>query len=123
MGVFRCVRPTETQGGENVISVGIDAAKNNCVATLKRDTRDILEQITFSNNTDGIMELVRHIKTYGEESVAVVESTGNYWIRIHDTLEANGINTLLANPVKTKVIAEARLKDDKIDCAPRNPYD
>ncbi len=98
-----------------MISIGIDVAKNKCVATLKRDSRDILKQITFYNNTNGITELVEHVKSYGEQAVAVVESTGNYWIRIHDLLEDNGINTLLANPLKTKVIAQARLKDDKID--------
>lgn len=98
-----------------MISVGIDASKNRCVATLKRGTKEIVEQLTFYNNTKRIMELVKQVKSYGEEAVAVVESTANYWIRIHDTLEDNGINTLLANPMKTKVIAQARLKDDKID--------
>ncbi|MEM3118272.1 MAG: transposase, partial [Nitrososphaerales archaeon] len=98
-----------------MISIGIDAGKNKCVATLKRDSNDILEHITFQNRPSGIMELVERVKSYGEESVPVVESTGNYWIRMHDMLEENGINTLLANPVQTKAIAKARLKDDKID--------
>ncbi|HZD35837.1 MAG TPA: transposase [Nitrososphaeraceae archaeon] len=46
---------------------------------------------------------------------AVVESTANLWIRIHDTLEDNGINTVLANPYKTRIIAEAKVKFDKLD--------
>ena len=46
---------------------------------------------------------------------AVPESTGNMWIRIQDTLEENGINTVLANPYKTKIIAEAKIKSDKLD--------
>jgi transposase len=50
-----------------------------------------------------------------EQAVAVVESTSNYWYRTHDVLEENGINTLLANPLKTRIIAQARLKDDKLD--------
>ncbi|MDN5847409.1 MAG: transposase [Candidatus Nitrosocosmicus sp.] len=37
------------------------------------------------------------------------------WMRIHDTLEENGIDTLLANPYKTKIIAEAKTKSDKLD--------
>jgi transposase len=45
----------------------------------------------------------------------VCESTGNSWIRLHDTLEDNGIDTVLANPIKRKIIAQAKLKDDKID--------
>ena len=46
---------------------------------------------------------------------AVLESTGNMWMRIHDTLEENGIDTKLANPYKTKIIAEAKIKSDKLD--------
>jgi transposase len=37
------------------------------------------------------------------------------WMRIHDTLEENGIDTVLANPYKTKIIAEAKIKSDKLD--------
>ncbi|MGH2639134.1 MAG: IS110 family transposase [Rhabdochlamydiaceae bacterium] len=99
-----------------MISVGIDTGKNKCVATLKRDgNRDALEQLTFENRTRDIMDLLGHAKSYGEHAVAVEESTGNYWIRIHDLLEDNGVNTLVANPLQTKLIAKARLKDDKID--------
>ncbi len=38
-------------------------------------------------------------------------------MRIHDTLEENGIDTILANPYKTKIIAaEAKkIKSDKLD--------
>ena len=45
----------------------------------------------------------------------MLESTANMWIRIHDTLEENGIDTILANPYKTKIIAEAKIKSDKLD--------
>ena len=36
------------------------------------------------------------------------------WIRIHDMLEDNGINTILANPVQDKKIiaTEAKIKSD-----------
>jgi len=96
-----------------MIEIGIDAHKKRCVATLKQDSKKILEQITFQNRTCGIMKLVRHVKSYGENAVAVVESTGNYWIRLHDMLEGNGINTLLANPMQVRAIAKARLKDEQ----------
>ena len=46
---------------------------------------------------------------------AVLESTSNMWMRIHDTLEDNVIDTLLANTYKTKVIAQAKIKSDKPD--------
>ena len=50
-----------------------------------------------------------------ENVLAVLESTGNMWMRIHDNLEENGIDTKLANPYKTKIIAEAKIKSDKLD--------
>ena len=34
---------------------------------------------------------------------------------LHDTLEDNGIDTILANPYKTKIIAQAKIKSDKLD--------
>ena len=37
------------------------------------------------------------------------------WMRIHDTLEDNGIDTILANLYKTKIIAQAKIKSDKLD--------
>ncbi|MEE8132943.1 MAG: hypothetical protein V3T40_05150, partial [Nitrososphaerales archaeon] len=36
-----------------MISIGMQAAKNMCIATLKCDTSKILEQLTFYNNTKG----------------------------------------------------------------------
>lgn len=53
-------------------------------------------------------------KTYCSQTVQTIcESTANYWIRLHDTLEENGINTIFSNPAKTKVITQA--KTDKVD--------
>jgi transposase len=68
----------------------------------------------FSNDKDGINKLTKIVSGY-EKCEAVVESTANMWIRIHDTLEDNGINTVLANPYKTRIIAEAKIKSDKLD--------
>ena len=43
------------------------------------------------------------------------ESTANMWIKTYKALEQFGIQTKLANPFKTRVIAEARIKTDKLD--------
>lgn len=103
-----------------MINIGIDVHKKRCIAALKlNNSRDVLERFTFENDTEGINRFVEHIKKeYQSQDVrAVCESTANYWIRLHDTLEENGINTILANPAKTKVIAQAKIKTDKIDSA------
>ena len=76
-------------------------------AALKDDKGKILDEFFFSNERNGIHNLLSRIQSHGK-CVVVLESTGNMWMRIHDTLEDNGIDTILANPYKTKIIAEAK---------------
>jgi transposase len=115
MGEFRFIRHYTKQGGDKLINIGIDVHKKKCVATLKGSSRHILQQITFDNDSDGITKFIDSIKQRHDAARAVCESTANYWIRLHDTLEENGIDTILAHPAKTKIIAQARLKNDKLD--------
>lgn len=88
--------------------------KNFCQAALKSEDGRLLDELRFENTTQGVQELLTHIRVHGDAR-AVLESTANYWIRIHDTLESHGVDTLLANPRKTKLIAEAKIKSDKLD--------
>jgi transposase len=46
---------------------------------------------------------------------AVCESTANMWLKTYEAFEKHGIDVKLANPMKTKAIAEARIKTDKLD--------
>ncbi|MCE2497681.1 MAG: IS110 family transposase [Nitrosopumilaceae archaeon] len=101
-----------------MINIGIDVHKVRCVATIKSGRGRKLEQLDFANDKDGINGFIGHVKEgYGRRGPAraVCESTANYWIRLHDTLERHGIDTALAHPAKTKVIAHAKLRDDKLD--------
>ncbi len=89
-------------------------------AALKDDKGNILDEFFFGNDANGISNLISRVKIktthYATTTTiqAVLESTGNMWMRIHDTLEENGIDTILANPYKTKIIAEAKIKSDKL---------
>ena len=94
--------------------LGIDVGKRKCRAALKDDKGKILDEFFFSNERNGIHSLLSRIQSHGK-CVAVLESTGNMWMRIHDMLEEFGIDTKLANPYKTKIIAEAKIKSDKLD--------
>ncbi len=97
-------------------SLGIDVGKRKCRASIKDEGGEIIDEFFFSNDSEGISDLIWNASRHGR-CRAVVESTGNMWIRIHDTLEENGIETLLANPYKTRIIAEARIKSDKLDAS------
>lgn len=97
-------------------NLGIDVGKRKCRAALKDDKGKILDEFFFGNDRDGIHNLLSRIQSHGKCSTrAVLESTGNMWMKIHDTLEDNGIDTVLANPYKTRIIAEAKIKSDKLD--------
>ena len=97
-----------------MINVGIDVGKRFCQAALKAEDGRLLDELRFENTRLGIQELLTHIRVHGEAR-AVLESRGNYWIHIHHTLEHHGVDTLLANPSKTKLIAEAKIKSDRLD--------
>jgi transposase len=44
-----------------------------------------------------------------------MESTGNLWVNLYDAVEEKGVDAVLANPLKMKAIASAKIKNDKVD--------
>jgi transposase len=109
-----CKPTTRKEEHVKVINVGIDVGKRFCQAALKAEDGRLLDELKFENSSRGVHELLTRIAVHGEAR-AVVESTANYWIRIHDMLEDHAVNTILANPRKTKLVAEAKIKSDKLD--------
>jgi transposase len=72
----------------------------------------IEREFFFENNTKGIEHLTTLLTC---EDKVVMESTANLWLNIYDTLDSKNIKVVLANPMKTKAIASARVKTDKVD--------
>lgn len=101
----------------SAINIGIDIGKRSCVATVKGESRLVLMEEKFPRTTLGIIGFTEQVmREYpAREYKALVESTGNDWIRVHDVLEDAGVDTLVAHPAKTKLIAESRLKNDRVD--------
>ena len=95
-------------------SVGIDIHKTRCNACVKTPQGTILEEFAFQNSSQGLDELVTHLKHYSEVQVAI-ESTGNLWTRIYDRLEQQQIRVALTNPKKTRALTENKIKTDRID--------
>jgi transposase len=92
--------------------VGIDVGKARCRAALMNQKGAIESEFFFENNTRGISNLVSVLT--GKDQV-VMEFTGNLWLNIYDALDHKNIRVVLANPMKTKAIASARVKTDKVD--------
>ena len=98
-----------------MMNVGIDVHKKRCQVCLKDDRGRMVEELTVPNSTEGAFQLAKLLEGY-EEARIVLESTGNLWVRIYDTLNQQpGFKVVLANPNKTRIIAEAKIKNDRMD--------
>jgi transposase len=86
-----------------------------CQAAVLDEDGNLLDENRFPNDPKGIEEFAGKLTTFHDELRAVVESTGNLWIPIHDRLEERGVDVALSNPSKTRLIAEAKVKTDKVD--------
>ncbi len=90
--------------------IGVDLHKKTCYVTIMNRDGKIKKQTEISTEADKVSKL---FKRYPGVPVAV-ESTMN-WIPFYENLESLGCKVLLSNPLQTKVIAHARIKNDKVD--------
>lgn len=91
--------------------VGIDVGKKRCQGCVMDEQGAIANEFVFDNTHDGIQELLSKVHS---EFKAVLESTGNLWLTVYEALEDHGIEVKLANPSKTKAIASAKIKTDRL---------
>jgi transposase len=118
IGDCRVQANQESNGGEETemaVYVGIDVHKKYCQAALMDDNGHIVKELRFDNTSQGTSSLVTLARSMDPEVEAVVEPSANFWIRIYDKLEDEGVEVKLSNPLRTKAIAEARIKTDRID--------
>lgn len=90
--------------------IGVDLHKKTCYVTVMNSVGKIELQKEIPNNKSSIKKF---FKKYSGASVAV-ESTMN-WIPFYENLEPLKIDVNLSNPLQTKAIASARIKNDKVD--------
>jgi transposase len=117
--VIAAFKPTRRRNGgeepEMAVYVGIDVHKKHCQAALMNDNGQVTHELRFDNTTKGASSLLDLAKSVDPHIKAVVEPSANFWIRIYDRLESEGVEVKLTNPLRTKAIAEARIKTDRID--------
>jgi transposase len=92
--------------------VGVDYHKHYSYGVIMTQDRRILKQGRFANHPRAVSEFLG--PHGGEQCHAVLEATRG-WTVMHDWLEAQAGEVVLAHPMKLKAIAEARIKTDKID--------
>lgn len=91
--------------------VGVDYHQRYSVATIMNEAGAILGQQRVSNDPETLRQFAAQLPA---GSSIALEATGS-WSYFYELLENTGIDIRLAHPLKTRAIAEARIKTDKID--------
>ena len=94
-----------------MIYAGLDLHKNSSVITmLDAEGKEVIKQRKLPNNG----ELIDVFQGFSKPMIATMAATRS-WYWLYDLLEENGIEVKLSHPLKTKAIASAKIKNDKID--------
>lgn len=94
--------------------IGMDIHKEFTVAVAKDEQGNEITEEKFTNSPEQFTMFLTRFSP--EETKIVIESTG-VWEYIYDLLEERHYVVKLANPVRTRAIAEARIKTDHVDAA------
>jgi transposase len=92
--------------------VGVDIGKRRCRAAFVDEDGEVVDEFSFRNDFVGISMFLSRLSV-GDR--VVMESTGSLWVNLYDALEEEGFSVVLANPLKMKAIASAKIKNDKVD--------
>ena len=106
------MQPETSRKQNEMMYVGVDVGKRKCRAAIMNTEGKIIKELDFSNNLQGISSLTSMLSMADR---VVMESTGPYWLDLYNHLDDLHIAVVLANPLKTKAIASARIKSDKVD--------
>ena len=91
------------------VCIGLDVHKRYSYAAIVDDLGEIIEEAKIENTKQSLEQFAMKYKG----AKAVIEATSNYRF-IYDVLE-NYMEVKLAHPYKTRIIAEARIKNDRLD--------
>jgi transposase len=91
--------------------IGVDLGKRKAVVVKKDRLGKVTGKVTLAVTTAA---LEKYFSKQDRRSQVVVEATGN-WMYLYETIEKHVPEVVLAHPLKTRAIAEARIKTDTID--------
>jgi len=90
---------------------GLDVHKGSVYGVIKAEKSKVIKEDEIDTNEEKIKLFFEDI---GEKFEVALEATGSYEF-FYETLEDIAEEVYLANPVKTKLIAEEEVKTDKVD--------
>ena len=102
-----------------MISVGIDVSKGKSTVCIMKPGGEVLKKpFEMVHSTESILQLVKLINSYDEETRVVLESTGHYHLPVVTLLIEKDIFTCCVNAFRMKKFCSQsirRVKTDKID--------
>jgi len=93
-----------------MLYAGLDIHKSFSQAILMTETGKIIKKRKIETSEEGMKEFFS-----GFDKVKVVIESTTIWEPVYECLENLGHEVKLSHPLKTKAIAYARIKTDKID--------
>jgi len=90
---------------------GIDLHKKTSYITTIDENGKIVSKGNFKNIESDILD---YFVSLAEDTRIVIESMAS-WYWLYDLLTAHGLIVVISNPKKTKAIASAKIKNDKVD--------
>lgn len=94
-----------------MLYAGMDIHKNFSHAVVKTEKGEIVKENEVKTDEN---KLKKFFEDIDEEFEVAMEATGNYEF-FYETLEEQASEVHLANPYKTRLIAEEKVKTDKVD--------
>ena len=95
-----------------MLYAGLDFHRSFTYVTTMDEKGEILGQKKLPSNG----EIVDFLKEFEDSMEVAIESTPS-WYWLYDCLEEEGFDVKLSHPLRTKAIAYAKVKTDKVDSA------
>jgi len=90
---------------------GIDLHKKTSFITTIDERGQVVKRANLKNVTN---EIIKYFDDLVDDTRVVIESMSS-WYWLYDLLTEKGLKVIISNPVKTKAIASAKIKNDKVD--------
>jgi len=96
-----------------MLYAGVDHHTKTSHITLINEKGTVIQKKSLPSDGQSVKEM---LSEYGEPIKATLEASYN-WGKMYDWLDDVADEVILAHPLKVRAIAEARIKNDKIDSA------
>lgn len=101
------------KGGKKKMNyIGMDIHKQFTMAVVKDEQGKLIAKEKFENSKENFSKF---LEVYYPENTKIVMESTCVWEYIYEILEEMKYDIKLANPVRTRAIAEARIKTDSVD--------